>query len=474
MEKQSYKSTETPPFSISLKHPHGMISDTQRLRDAVIPLNGSPGDFDALIKKAEKCRVVLLGEASHGTHEFYRIRAEITKRLIRELGFDAVAVEADWPDAYRINRYVRGCNEDAEAIDSLGGFRRFPQWMWRNTDVLDFVGWLRNFNESVTDHDRKGSSRGAIQTGFYGLDLYSLNASMEAVIGYLSPIDPDAARRVAEHYACFDNYGGDTQRYGLLSVSGMTENCKQEVLSALSELHAGRTLYLKRDGKTAAEDYFNAEQNARVVRNAEEYYRTMFRGDVSSWNLRDRHMMHSLLLLIEHLKQTHGGGKIVVWAHNSHLGNAAATSMGERGEFNIGQLVREHFGRDALSVGFTTDHGTVTAASEWNAPAERKQIRPALAESYELLFHQTGIPRFWLDCHASAELTRILEKPRLERAIGVIYRPETERASHYFHSRLPEQFDALFHYDETRAVEPLERSVEWIRGETEETYPSGL
>lgn len=450
------------------------MNDTTLIRNAAVAFHGAPADFDAVLKRAEGKRVVLLGEASHGTHEFYRIRAEITKRLISEQGFNAVAVEADWPDAHRINTYVRGTGQDSDAVEALGGFLRFPQWMWRNTDVLDFIGWLRNWNDALTDRERKGRSGSSTAVGFYGLDLYSLNASRKAVIDSLEKIDPAAALRVAAYYACFDHYDGDTNRYGLLAGSGVTEDCKKQVEAVILELHRRRDAYIGRDGAKAADEFFDADQNARLVHDAEEYYRTMIRHDVSSWNLRDRHMMKTLLQLMHHLRETYMQSKVVVWAHNSHLGNAAATSMGARGEFNIGQLVREHFGSEALSVGFTTYHGTVTASSDWDGPAERKMVRPALPESYELLFHETGIPNFWLDCHASPEIKTMLRKPRLERAIGVIYRPETERQSHYFHSCLPDQFDAIIHYDKSRAVEPLEKSIHWIPGETYETYPSGL
>ncbi len=451
-----------------------MTTETEILRRSVTPLTGGPADFDRLIELARDKQVVLLGEASHGTHEFYKVRAEITKRLIRELGFNAVAVEADWPDAYRVNRYLMGKGGDPEVIDALGGFKRFPQWMWRNTDVLDFIGWLRNWNESVEDHRRKGMANGSFLTGFYGLDLYSLNASMQAVLNSLDEIDPVVAKRVAGHYACFDHYDHDTHRYGLLAGSGIADSCRKHVIAAITELQARKESYLSKDGTRAADDFFDTDQNARVVHDAEEYYRTMFRNDVSSWNLRDRHMMRTLLLLMHHLKKTRLRAKVVVWAHNSHLGNASATSMKERGEYNVGQLVQDHFQEEALSVGFTTHHGTVTASSDWDGPAERKCVRPALPESYEQLFHETGVPNFWLDCHADPKVEQILRNPRLERAIGVIYRPETERQSHYFSSTLPDQFDCILHYDETRAVEPLERSIEWVAGEVDETYPTGL
>ena len=451
-----------------------MTPDATMISRAALPLTGGPGDFDAVMKRAEGKQVVLLGEASHGTHEFYRVRAEITKRLIREQGFNAVAVEADWPDAHRINTYVRGTGHDSEAVEALGGFLRFPQWMWRNTDVLDFIGWLRSWNDSVTDHERKGMPGAGMAVGFYGLDLYSLNASRRAVVESLGKIDPAAARRVAEHYACFDHYDNDTQRYGLLAGSGVTEDCKKQVAAVLVELHGRREAYIGRDGAKAADEFFDADQNARLVHDAEEYYRTMIHHEVSSWNLRDRHMMQTLLQLMHHLKQTYLRSKVVVWAHNSHLGNASATSMGSRGEFNIGQLVKEHYGEESLSVGFTTHHGTVTASSDWDGPAERKRVRPSLPGSYEELFHGTGLGSFWLDCHADPEVAALLRQPRLERAIGVIYRPDTERQSHYFHSSLPDQFDGILHYDTTRAVEPLERTVEWSTGEVDETYPSGL
>jgi erythromycin esterase-like protein len=415
-------------------------------------------------------RVVLLGEASHGTHEFYRIRGEITKRLIREEGFNAVAVEADWPDSYRVNQFVRGIGNDEEAVEALGGFRRFPQWMWRNTDVLDFIGWLRNWNDSLGT-DKEEEKRKA---GFYGLDLYSLNASRAAVLGYLRVHDPILANEVAERYACFDQFGDDAQRYGLLASHGKSGDCEQEVISVLTELHKGRSHLLGHDGLMAEDAYFDADQNALIVCDAEEYYRTIYRNDVSSWNLRDQHMMRSLLQLMVHLEKTLGYARVVVWAHNSHIGNAAATSMGASGELNIGQLAKEYFHGDALSIGFTTHSGTVTAASDWDGPAMRKKVRPSMAGSYEELFHSVGIPSFWLDCHADTDVRAMLAKPRLERAIGVIYRPQTERQSHYFKASLPSQFDGIFHYDHTRPVEPLEQSLEWMAGEINETYPSGL
>jgi erythromycin esterase-like protein len=442
----------------------------QAVREAAHPLTGAAEDYNPLLNFIGDARFVLLGEASHGTHEFYRERAQVTKRLIKEKGFAAVAVEADWPDAYRVNRYVRARGSDQESVDALAGFKRFPTWMWRNADVLDFIGWLRAHND--------GLSSSAAKVGFYGLDLYSLHASIEAVLNYLDRVDPEAARRARYRYSCFEHFGEDTQAYGYAANFGLTESCEDEVLSQLIELRRRAADYASRDGHIAADDFFFTEQNARLVKNAEEYYRSMFRGRVSSWNLRDRHMVETLEALVKHLEAQSGRApKVVVWAHNSHLGDARATEMGEAGELNVGQLVRERHGNEAVLVGWSTYTGTVTAASNWDEPAERKRVRPALAGSYETLFHTVGLQRFLLTLRDENMTTEILRGPRLQRAIGVIYRPETERQSHYFHARLTEQFDALIHFDETRAVEPLERTARWQKGESgevPETFPTGM
>jgi len=338
--------------------------------------------------------------------------------------------------------------------------------MWRNSDVLDFVGWLREHNESQTSNQSKA--------GFHGLDLYSLNESIKEVVEYLQKQDPAMAHRFAKRYSCFEHFGGDSRRYGLFTGTGVSKSCEEEVVGALAELRRKKGSYLQLDGEEAEDNFFHAEQNATVVANAENYYRTMLRGDVKSWNLRDRHMMDTLLALMTHINRLHENSRIVVWAHNSHVGNALATQMGRHGEFNIGQLCREHFGDEAVLIGFTTFSGTVTAASEWDGPAEHKAVRPALSRSYEMLMHQSGMGNFLLDFHEHREVAEFLRPMRLERAIGVVYHPETERQSHYFAASLPEQFDAIFHIDETRAVEPLERTVLWEAGEVEETYPSGL
>lgn len=435
------------------------------LRRLAHPLTGDRKDFDPLMSLLGDSRFVLIGEASHGTHEFYRIRAEITKRLIREKGFSAIAVEADWPDAYRVNRYVQGRGSDTGASQALDGFKRFPQWMWRNADVLEFVGWLRDYNDAMGDPRR---------VGFYGLDLYSLHASMDAVLSYLRNIDPEAARRAEQRYACFDHFGEDPQSYGYAATAGMAPSCETEVIAQLVELQKSAARYATQDGRLAGDDLFFAEQNARVVLNAERYYRAMFGNRSASWNMRDQHMAATLDALVAFLEYDRRQPKIVVWAHNSHLGDARATDMSSRGELNVGQLMRERWGDSAFLVGFSTHSGTVTAASDWDMPAERKTVRPALEESYESLFHQLGLPNFFLGLRGNDEAILGLRQPRLERAIGVIYRPETERTSHYFRARLPHQFDAMLHYDVTRAVEPLERTGLWDRGELPETFPSSL
>ncbi|HEX7405676.1 MAG TPA: erythromycin esterase family protein [Candidatus Nanopelagicaceae bacterium] len=423
-------------------------------------------DYDPLISLIGDARFVLIGEASHGTHEFYRERAQITKRLITERGFSVVAVEADFPDANRLNRYVSGSDDDADAVEAMGGFQRFPAWMWRNADVLDFIGWLRSHNDGLLDQRAK--------TGFYGLDLYSLHASIDAVLSYLQKIDPDGAERARERYSCFDQFGEDTQAYGYATHRGLADSCEEDVVKQLVELHERSIELARRDGRAAEDDFFFAEQNARLVKNAEQYYRMMYRSDVSSWNLRDLHMMETLAALDSHLSSTEKKAKIVVWEHNSHLGDASATDMVKRGERNVGQLVRQRYGHEAILIGFTTYSGTVTAATNWGGSAERKRVRPALPGSYESLFHDVGLDRFMVLMPKGSEANRVMKAPLLERAIGVIYRPETERQSHYFHASLSSQFDAVIHIDETRAVEPLERTAQWERGEVMETYPSGI
>jgi erythromycin esterase-like protein len=439
----------------------GVNTVAESIREIAAPL-----DYDLALGIAERKRFVLLGEATHGTHEFYKERGEITRRLITEQGITAVAVEADWPDAYRVNLYVQGRSQDRNADEALSGFKRFPTWMWRNTVVLEFVEWLREYNDSRPAR--------AAKVGFYGLDLYSLYQSIEAVLEYLEKVDPEAAKRARYRYSCFDHYGENTQAYGYAATFGMTESCENGVIEQLLELRRRAAEYANRDGFVAQEEFFFAEQNARLVKDAEQYYRSMFRGRVESWNLRDRHMADTLDALVDHLKTRVTNPRIAVWEHNSHLGDARATYMAEYGELNVGQLVRERHGNEAVLIGFTTHSGTVTAASDWDGPAERKRVRPALAGSYEALFHDVGLPNFLLDSSNTGQTEPILRGPKLERAIGVIYLPHSERASHYFEARLTRQFDAVIHIDTTTALEPLERLPQWEAGEPPETYPFGV
>ena len=453
-------------MSATIALPLGEREVLEALRREAHPLTGDHRDYDALLALIGDARIVLLGEASHGTHEFYRERARITKRLITEHGFDAVAIEGDWPDAYRVNRYVQGARTDPDAEAALGGFRRFPTWMWRNADVLDFVGWLRAHNDRL--------HHGAGKVGLYGLDLYSLGASMHAVIAYLDEHDPAAAARARARYECLQPYAGESAAYGQAVLLGVGEPCRRRVIEQLVELRRRAGEYLLSDGIAAEDEYFFAEQNAAVVANAEEYYRTMFGDRAGSWNLRDRHMADTLDQLTAHLDRHGDTSRVVVWAHNSHVGDARATEMAARGELNIGQLMRERHGRATVSVGFATHSGTVTAASEWDAPAERKRVRAALPGSYEALFHAAHMPAFLLYPLAAGDSGRALREPRLHRAIGVIYRPQTERESHWFASSLAGQYDALVHLDTTRAVEPLERTPGWELGEPPETYPTAL
>ena len=336
-------------------------------RAAAERFHAASREHGALLERLGSPSVTLIGEASHGTQDFYHLRASITKHLIEHQGSTAVAVEADWPDAYRVNRFVRGEGGDGDANSALSGFERFPSWMWRNTEVLSFVRWLREWNDR---HPKR-------KVGFYGLDLYSLSTSIQAVITYLDKVDPDAARRARDRYACFDHFAGDTHAYGYAVSAGITEPCEREVVQQLAELRKRAAEYASRDGELAEDEFFFAEQNARLAANAEEYYRAMFRGRHSSWNIRDTHMADTFDALMAFLGQRNGvKPRIAVWAHNSHLGDARATEMGERGELNLGQLLRERHGAHVKSIGFTTYDGTVTAASDWDG-AGRAQSRPS-------------------------------------------------------------------------------------------------
>jgi erythromycin esterase-like protein len=430
------------------------------VRAAALPVSGGAEDLDPLVERIGDARLVLLGEATHGTHEFYRTRAALTRRLISEHGFSGVAVEADWPDALRVNAFVHGEGSDASAADALGDFQRFPRWMWRNREVEELVTWLRAHNASVAPE---------LRAGFYGLDLYSLHASMRAVVEYLDKVDPVAARRARERYACFEHFGEEPQAYGHATAYGYADTCEDQVWAQVVELR-GRAPLNARDEDAR----FFAEQNARLAADAEGYYRAMFAGRNEGWNLRDTHMADTADALLGHLSRGGRTARLVIWAHNSHLGDARATQMGDQGELNLGQLLRQRHGRAAYSVGFTTYTGTVIAAREWDEPGLRRRVRPALRGSYEHLFHEVGLPSFLLRMEDLGEAAGGLRERRLERAIGVVYVPRTERWSHYFHADLPAQFDAVLHFDETRALRPLDADAGHEEEDAPDTFPFGL
>ena len=444
---------------------------TEDLARLAEPLTTSAGDHDALLDLVGDASHVLIGEASHGTHEFYAERAALTRRLIDDHGFSAVCIEGDWPDAHRVNEFVLGGGDDDTADAALAGFVRFPTWMWRNTEVRDFVTWLR---------ERNASQPPARRAGFYGLDLYSMFASMQSVLSYLESVDPEAARRARTRYACFDHFGEDSQTYGYAVAAEMAEPCEQEAVRQLVELRARVHDLLGHDGRPARDRFFSAEQNARLVANAEHYYRAMYRGRQSSWNLRDRHMADTMDAVAGHLAATGREPRLVVWAHNSHLGDARHTDMARRGEHNLGQLARERHGDGVRLIGFSTHTGTVTAAQDWDEPGLRRRVRPSLEGSWERLFHDVAaekdVPRFVVITRGNPLAEEVLQGRRPQRAIGVIYRPETERASHYYDVELVREFDAIIHVDETTALRGLEPGHRWERGveELPETYPTGL
>lgn len=424
-------------------------------------------DVGPILDLVGDASTVLLGEATHGSHEFYRLRAAISRALLRDKGFDAVAVEADWPDALRVSRYLQGDARVHDVEQALGGFVRFPRWMWRNVEVRELVQWLREHNRGL---DPASNER----VGFFGLDVYSLRGSIEAVIRYLEQTDPELARQARRRYDCFDHLAGDPQRYGYETRYGLADSCEQQVVQQLQDMlaHAGRLL--QADGAQAGDELFYAQQNARVVQGAEQYYRLMYRGGAQAWNLRDTHMAQTLEALRSHLSSQRGRpARVVVWAHNSHIGDARATEMGRRGELNLGQLVRQGCAPgESFLLGFTTHAGTVAAASDWDEPVERKHVRPSMEGSIERLLHDSGLPLALVPLQGA--LRAPLAEERLERAIGVIYRPDTERWSHYFGARPSAQFDAVVHVDRTHAVTPLDPSRLFQPSSAEETFPSGL
>ena len=413
--------------------------------------------IDSLIDRIGDARIVLVGEATHGTSEFYRMRARISRELIEHHGFQFVAVEADWPDASRVDDYVLG--EGRRSTLEFTPFARFPTWMWRNQEVHDFVDWLREFNKG---HPRQ-------KAGFHGLDLYSLFTSVAAVLAYLDEVDPAAARIARHRYGALTPWQKDPAAYGQAVLAGRYESSETAVVAMLRDMLQRRVDYARKDG----ERFFDAAQNARVVADAERYYRAMYYGSAISWNLRDEHMFDTLQTLLAFYGP---GSKGIVWEHNSHVGDASATEMSARGEHNVGQLSRAMFADAAFLIGFGTDRGTVAAAANWDAPMERMRVRPARDGSYERIFHESGVPAFALPLRAPrvAAVREDLAPELLERAIGVVYRPDTELRSHYFYASLPRQFDEYIWFDETNAVQLLERGPRGQAAGLPDTYPFGL
>lgn len=410
------------------------------IRDAAEPFSSiETADLQPILDRIGDSRVVLIGEASHGTSEFYRMRARITKALIEQKKIDFVAIEADWPDAYRIHDFVT--HKQREEPHNWETFSRFPTWMWRNQEVLDFIHWLRDFNLARPREQR---------VGFYGLDLYSMFTSIHRVLHYLKRVDPVAAEVARQRYGCLTPWQQDPATYGRAALTGHYRSCEKDVVEMLRDLAARRAEAAVQDG----EELFDAQLNAQLVADAERYYRIMYYGSDESWNHRDRHMFQTLLLL----QRRYGKNcKAVIWEHNSHLGNAAATQFGQHGQINVGQLCREQFGDEMYAIGQGTDHGTVAAASQWDGEMDFKRVRPSLPESYERLMHLTEMDHFFLPLTKAIDpsLVSALTPQRLERAIGVIYHPETERQSHYFGVSLPNQFDEWIWFDESSAVHPL-------------------
>ncbi|MEL1250991.1 erythromycin esterase family protein [Aurantiacibacter gilvus] len=429
---------------------------TLRQHAEILPSPDS-SDFADSFGRFADARIVLLGEATHGTHEFYQARAQITKRLIERHGFNIVAVEGDWPDLARIDDYVR---HGALRPRSGESFVRFPTWMWRNQEVLAFADWLRAHNANRAESER---------TSMRGLDVYSLRESIHAVLAYLDRNCPEEAEIARRRYGCLTPWQDEPQRYGAAVMHTGLAKCEAPMVAQLEELLAQRVQLIADDADGDGDAFFDAEQNARIVRAAERYYRSMYRGAVESWNLRDRHMFDTLQRLMAHTREA----RAVVWAHNSHVGNASATAMGWQGEFNIGELVRNAYGDDTVLIGFGTDRGTVAAASNWGESMEIMQVRPARDDSWEGMFRKTGISRSLTDWRGGKkkELVNALSHALLERAIGVVYRPQSELTSHYFESVLADQFDAWVWFEESRAVTPL--GPERPHG-APETWPFGL
>jgi erythromycin esterase-like protein len=414
---------------------------TNAIAAAARPLTGAAADYDEISAAAADARRVLLGESTHGTHEYYRERGRISERLIRERGFNAIAIEGDWSPTSRLNRYVRGLGTDRSAQEAMAGYTRFPKWMWGNVEFRDFVERLRELNLQRPENER---------VGLYGMDVYDLHEAAAAAVAYLSQVDPEAARRAESQYDCFDPYP-TPEAYG--EATRRDVSCREEAEAVLAEV---RRVARPAD-PAGAERHFAAVRSAASVVGAEEYFRTAYSGSMS-WNVRDRRMARNVEEIAEHLQALTGRpGKVVIWSHNTHSGDARATSAVNRGELSLGQLMREQHGEAAFLLGFLSYSGTVMAAPEWGEEGRVYDMREALPGSWSALLHATGLPAFSLLIRGNGEMRRALAGPMLERAIGVVYLPQSERQSHYFDARLAEQFDAAVFFDRSTAVTPLPR-----------------
>lgn len=441
----------------------GLALKLQHLANDLGPIKDIGNFCEPMFKTCRHSKMVLIGESTHGTEEFYQIRCALTKRLIEEAGFMAVAIEWDWPEVVPANQYVLDNPSVQSWQQALQGFQRFPDWMWRNKAMVQFLNWLRDYNQKKPDKKFE----------IYGLDLYSLYASMKAVLNFLKKTDVHAWRIAQNRYA---NLGDDPQSYGFLASSDRSESCAKEALQQFMELQHNAWYYQQLHPQNKNE-CFHAIQNARLVKNAEQYYRSLFSKEDISWNIRDKHMFETLGHIANYLESIHDKpAKIIVWCHNSHVGDERATEMGERGQYNIGQLTKENYGPNAALLGFTTFDGTVRAASDWGGKSQVFTINPALQNSFEALFHQLKYKNFFINIQENAPIQDLFKDLNyLHRAIGVVYRPETERQSHYYYSKLGYQYDGLIHIDRTHALEPLMlHKIDESPKELPETFPSGV
>jgi erythromycin esterase-like protein len=411
------------------------------IKAAARPITGAPSDHDPLIAASAGAARILLGESTHGTHEYYADRGRLTMRLIREAGVNAVAIEGDWSQTQRLNLYVRGLGSDRSADQALRGYTRFPRWMWPNRPFRDFVEQLRAFNLTRSTEQR---------VGLYGMDVYDLYEAADRVQSYLRTSAPAALRAARSSYGCFAAYHRNTHTYGVAAASP-GRSCRKEAAAVAAQV---RALPIPA-GAAAAEAHFDAIRSAESVVAAEEYFRITYTG-ANAWNARDQRMARTVEEIAAHVQRLSGRpGKIVMWSHNTHSGDARATQAGRQGELNLGQLMKQQHGARAFSVGYFSYAGEVFAASQWDRPGKVYRMRDALPGSFSNLFHQTGIPAFLLLMPRGSPIAQALGRSRLERAIGVIYVPDREREAHYFDAVLPEQFDAAIYYDRTSAVQPI-------------------